>query len=1027
MNEGSHVAERMVDHAASTQLDAGEGVVALAEAAHQAPTEVAVTLRQTASEQIAGPVLEEAPVAVPAVGTAPLVVAPAAEISRPSLAAPDVATATAAVAMVSDAQVSIDTASQPRPPVVVQQPVAAPVAHQPLTAPTAHEQVPAPAPLAPVPVPLVHEPQHQDSLPPTVAPSVAHQSAPLVAHQHAPPVAVEQTLAPIPVPTAVPAPASQPAPMQVEQVYQQPTKAPTRKIQVDLLMSPNAAPPSAPKQRDIVFPIDGTPGHQCNLLLQDLVALHKLVWEISHDAMPKEEAEVEVVTERLFQLMKKGKGRDLAGMKDVPRSFLVGSGRFMQQEAGEWKELSDEEAKKLMRTMIVAAMQDAKEAEAPTLKALGKEFHEFLLAQETETETQPLEHKPSDVILLQRTDSDGDKSFNNQSGNKALFILASEHVNSEVTSPSKRLEAALSVFLSKHPEMEMKEETPKPRFILSRTRDDGQKLYSLVKPVDAAEVTLLFVFEVWLEKEMAAKRDALGTIASDVVSHDDPKPSTDPIETPTPHDVLFGRGGMTNSHPGNKRFRDVIALHRPDYIKAIKNDKPNVARRIVRAVRTASPPGRFLKKNDDGFWYDVGNRIAAEKASQALREKSNAEKRQRSAQREAMRSKREGGDTGGPSKKSKVGDAGISIASPLLANQLNYVGAPIVSATQNLVDAGKGELKTVKVDPNKEELKTEGLPPNAVDKDGNILVTDWDILAGRGGLTNHHRGNKRFRDIVALHRPDYIRAPKVQKPSVARVIVRAIRNGDPPGRFLKKDEKTGKWYDIGDKKAAEKTSQALREKGNDKERPTTASPNGETKAFLLPAPHAAAGTVPSLPLPALDASKAPVASEGDLKEETPAAATTHPGSHTVAPPPTLVAPPVVVVPAAAVPAPASASVQPPESVPVPLPVHIASVLHDPAAATAPSVGMTDGAPNPSAVVAADAAALETALDAASKLHQPPPPLEAQSQSLPQAHLPSQSETPTLAPPAEQQPEVQQEIKGEEKREAAEGEAQTIVV
>lgn len=87
-----------------------------------------------------------------------------------------------------------------------------------------------------------------------------------------------------------------------------------------------------------------------------------------------------------------------------------------------------------------------------------------------------------------------------------------------------------------------------------------------------------------------------------------------------------------------------------------------------------------------------------------------------------------------------------------------------------------------------------------------------DILCGRGGLTNHHKGNKRFRDIVALHRPDYVRAPKIQKPSVARVIVRAIRNGDPPGRFLRKDKKTGFWIDIGDKRAAEKTSQALREK-----------------------------------------------------------------------------------------------------------------------------------------------------------------------------------------------------------------------
>jgi hypothetical protein len=47
------------------------------------------------------------------------------------------------------------------------------------------------------------------------------------------------------------------------------------------------------------------------------------------------------------------------------------------------------------------------------------------------------------------------------------------------------------------------------------------------------------------------------------------------------------------------------------------------------------------------------------------------------------------------------------------------------------------------------------------------------------------------------------------------MIVRAIRNGDPPGRFLKKDDKSGKWVDIGDKRAAEKASQALREKSNE--------------------------------------------------------------------------------------------------------------------------------------------------------------------------------------------------------------------
>jgi hypothetical protein len=93
---------------------------------------------------------------------------------------------------------------------------------------------------------------------------------------------------------------------------------------------------------------------------------------------------------------------------------------------------------------------------------------------------------------------------------------------------------------------------------------------------------------------------------------------------------------------------------------------------------------------------------------------------------------------------------------------------------------------------------------------------------------------------VALHRPDYVRAPKIQKPSVARVIVRAIRNGDPPGRFLRKDERTGRWVDIGDKKAAEKTSQALREKISD-DRETTPGAKamletGLTASVLLPSP-----------------------------------------------------------------------------------------------------------------------------------------------------------------------------------------------
>ena len=133
---------------------------------------------------------------------------------------------------------------------------------------------------------------------------------------------------------------------------------------------------------------------------------------------------------------------------------------------------------------------------------------------------------------------------------------------------------------------------------------------------------------------------------------------------------------------------------------------------------------------------------------------------------------------------------------------------------------------------------------------------------------------------MALHRPDYVRAPKIQKPSVARVIVRAIRNGDPPGRFLRKDEKTGKWVDVGDKKAAEKTSQALREKTieeRDKLKSGEAPPQGIlvpgiTNAYLMPdfSPAWAAATAveaSSVVAVTTDTTAAMIASEINTKEE----------------------------------------------------------------------------------------------------------------------------------------------------------------
>eukprot|EP00569_Conticribra_weissflogii_P007062 CAMPEP_0171339514 /NCGR_PEP_ID=MMETSP0878-20121228/7993_1 /TAXON_ID=67004 /ORGANISM="Thalassiosira weissflogii, Strain CCMP1336" /LENGTH=739 /DNA_ID=CAMNT_0011841441 /DNA_START=115 /DNA_END=2334 /DNA_ORIENTATION=- len=98
-------------------------------------------------------------------------------------------------------------------------------------------------------------------------------------------------------------------------------------------------------------------------------------------------------------------------------------------------------------------------------------------------------------------------------------------------------------------------------------------------------------------------------------------PLKDIVGPPHPHDVLCGRGGGSNNHPGNESFRELVNEVKVPYVNCPKREKPLIARRIVEAVRNQSPPGRFLQKDmDTGLWNDIGDAKAREKTSQALRE-----------------------------------------------------------------------------------------------------------------------------------------------------------------------------------------------------------------------------------------------------------------------------------------------------------------------------------------------------------------------------------------------------------------------
>ena len=89
-------------------------------------------------------------------------------------------------------------------------------------------------------------------------------------------------------------------------------------------------------------------------------------------------------------------------------------------------------------------------------------------------------------------------------------------------------------------------------------------------------------------------------------------------------------------------------------------------------------------------------------------------------------------------------------------------------------------------------------------------IRDTDVLCGRGGRSNHHPGNKRYRHVISEMKLMYKKTEaKSTKTDLSRTIVDHVcRYG---GRFIKKEESTGRYYVLTRGEARKKTSQALRE------------------------------------------------------------------------------------------------------------------------------------------------------------------------------------------------------------------------
>lgn len=111
-------------------------------------------------------------------------------------------------------------------------------------------------------------------------------------------------------------------------------------------------------------------------------------------------------------------------------------------------------------------------------------------------------------------------------------------------------------------------------------------------------------------------------------SQKEKKNSKNQYVKPTDGDVLLGRGGKTNKHPGNKRYLAKIDKEKIPYRGVSKREKTRISESIVNYIHQNR--NRFLEEDKaTGKWYEVNNLVARKKVSQALREVNTPEERLR--------------------------------------------------------------------------------------------------------------------------------------------------------------------------------------------------------------------------------------------------------------------------------------------------------------------------------------------------------------------------------------------------------------
>jgi hypothetical protein len=99
---------------------------------------------------------------------------------------------------------------------------------------------------------------------------------------------------------------------------------------------------------------------------------------------------------------------------------------------------------------------------------------------------------------------------------------------------------------------------------------------------------------------------------------------------------------------------------------------------------------------------------------------------------------------------------------------------------------------------------SENVSTKAITHTGKRLPNDFilgenDVYVGRINLYRYHPGNVRFNELVQEKAQRYCTATnRIMKTSIIYEIIDSIRTNSPNGGFVKRDTKSGLWYEVGD-------------------------------------------------------------------------------------------------------------------------------------------------------------------------------------------------------------------------------------